>query len=142
MIGPMADDLVESLKRVPIFAGVRDKELGRLAKAMRESRFNEGEVITTEGRTGVGFFLIEDGNATVSLRGEIVRTLGPGEHFGEIALIDEGPRSATVTATTDLRCRGLAAWEFKAFVQEHPEVAWPLLETLASRLRDAEERNI
>jgi CRP-like cAMP-binding protein len=109
---------------------------------MRDSRFNEGEVITTEGRSGVGFFLIEDGNATVSLRGEIVRTLGPGDHFGEIALIDEGPRSATVTASTDLRCRGLAAWEFKSFVQEHPEVAWPLLETLASRLRDAEERSI
>ena len=136
----MADELVESLKRVPIFAGVRDKELGRLVKAMRDSRFNEGEVITTEGRSG--FFLIEDGNATVSLRGEIVRTLGPGDHFGEIALIDEGPRSATVTASTDLRCRGLAAWEFKSFVQEHPEVAWPLLETLASRLRDAEERSI
>jgi CRP/FNR family cyclic AMP-dependent transcriptional regulator len=140
MIGPMADELVESLKRVPIFAGVRDKDLERLVKAMRESRFNEGEAITTEGHSGVGFFLIEHGNATVSLRGEIVRTLGPGDHFGEIALIDEGPRSATVTATTDLRCRGLAAWEFKAFVQEHPEVAWPLLETLASRLRDAEER--
>jgi CRP-like cAMP-binding protein len=139
MIGPMAD-LEESLKRVPLFAGVRDKELGRLAKVMRESRFNEGEAITTEGRSGVGFFLIEHGNATVSLRGEIVRTLGPGDHFGEIALIDEGPRSATVTATTDLRCRGLAAWEFRSFVQEHPEVAWPLLETLASRLRDAEER--
>ena len=139
MIGPMAD-LVESLKSVPLFAGVRDKELDRLAKAMKESRFNEGDAITTEGRSGVGFFLIEDGNATVSLRGEIVRTLGPGDHFGEIALIDEGPRSATVTATTDLRCRGLAAWEFKAFVQEHPEVAWPLLETMASRLRDAEER--
>ena len=138
----MADELVESLKRVPIFAGVRDKELGRLVKAMRDSRFNEGEVITTEGRSGVGFFLIEDGNATVSLRGQIVRTLGPGDHFGEIALIDEGPRSATVTASTDLRCRGLAAWEFKSFVQEHPEVAWPLLETLASRLRDAEERSI
>jgi CRP/FNR family transcriptional regulator len=142
MIAPMADELVESLKRVPIFAGVRDKELGRLVKAMRDSRFNEGEVITTEGRSGDGFFLIEDGNATVSLRGEIVRTLGPGDHFGEIALIDEGPRSATVTASTDLRCRGLAAWEFKSFVQEHPEVAWPLLETLASRLRDAEERSI
>jgi cAMP-binding proteins - catabolite gene activator and regulatory subunit of cAMP-dependent protein kinases len=142
MIAAMADELVESLKRVPIFAGVRDKELGRLVKAMRDSRFNEGEVITTEGRSGVGFFLIEDGNATVSLRGEIVRTLGPGDHFGEIALIDEGPRSATVTASTDLRCRGLAAWEFKSFVQEHPEVAWPLLETLASRLRDAEERSI
>ena len=139
MIAPMAD-VVESLKSVPLFAGVRDRALGRLAKVMRESRFNEGEAITTEGRSGVGFFLIEDGNATVSLRGEIVRTLGPGDHFGEIALIDEGPRSATVTATTDLRCRGMAAWEFRSFVQEHPEVAWPLLQTLASRLREAEER--
>jgi len=135
-------DLVESLKGVPLFAGVRDKELGRLAKVMRESRFNEGDAITTEGESGVGFFLIEDGNATVSLRGEIVRTLRPGDHFGEIALIDEGPRSATVTATTDLRCRGMASWEFRAFVQEHPEVAWPLLETLASRLRDAEDRGV
>ena len=134
-------DVTQSLKGVPLFSGVRDRDLKRLANVMRESRFNEGDAITTEGKSGVGFFLIEDGNATVSLRGEIVRTLGPGDHFGEIALIDEGPRSATVTASTDLRCRGLAAWEFKSFVQEHPEVAWPLLETLASRLRDAEERN-
>ena len=133
-------EVAEMLKRVPLFAGVKDRDLGRLAKVLSERTFAEGEAITTEGRSGVGFFLIEHGNATVSLRGEIVRTLGPGDHFGEIALIDEGPRSATVTATTDLRCRGLAAWEFKSFVQEHPEVAWPLLETLASRLRDAEDR--
>jgi CRP/FNR family cyclic AMP-dependent transcriptional regulator len=133
-------DVVQSLKGVPLFAGVGDKELKRLANVMRESRFNEGEVITTEGRSGIGFFLIEDGNASVSLHGEIIRTLGPGDHFGEIALIDEGPRSATVTASTDLRCRGMAAWEFRAFVQEHPEVAWPLLQTLASRLREAEGR--
>jgi len=133
-------DLVQSLKTVPLFAGVGDRELKRLANVMRESRFNEGEAITTEGRSGIGFFLIEDGNASVSLHGEIIRTLGPGDHFGEIALIDEGPRSATVTASTDLRCRGLAAWEFKSFVQEHPEVAWPLLQTLASRLREAEVR--
>jgi CRP/FNR family cyclic AMP-dependent transcriptional regulator len=139
MIGAVAD-VVQSLKGVPLFAGVGDRELGRLAKVMRESRFNEGQEITTEGRSGIGFFIIEHGNASVSLRGEIVRTLGPGDHFGEIALIDEGPRSATVTASTDLNCRGMAAWEFRAFVQEHPEVAWPLLETLASRLRDAEGR--
>jgi len=133
-------DVVQSLKGVPLFAGVGDKELKRLANVMRESRFNEGEAITTEGRSGIGFFLIEEGNASVSLHGEIIRTLGPGDHFGEIALIDEGPRSATVTASTDLRCRGMAAWEFRAFVQEHPEVAWPLLQTLASRLREAEGR--
>jgi CRP-like cAMP-binding protein len=133
-------DVVESLKGVPLFAGVKDRELKRLAKVMRESRFAEGKTITTEGHSGVGFFVIEHGNATVSLRGDIVRTLGPGDHFGEIALIDEGPRSATVVATTDLRCRGMAAWEFRSFVQEHPEVAWPLLETLAARLREAEDR--
>jgi CRP/FNR family cyclic AMP-dependent transcriptional regulator len=133
-------DVAASLRGVPLFAGVGDRELKRLANVMRESRFNEGDAITTEGRSGIGFFLIEDGNATVSLHGEIIRTLGPGDHFGEIALIDEGPRSATVTATTDLRCRGMAAWEFRSFVQEHPEVAWPLLETLASRLREAEDR--
>ena len=133
-------DVVQSLKGVPLFTGVRDRELKRLANVMRESGFNEGEVITTEGRSGIGFFVIEEGNATVSVRGDIVRTLGPGDHFGEIALIDEGPRSATVTATTDLRCRGMAAWEFRSFVQEHPEVAWPFLQTLAARLREAEDR--
>jgi CRP-like cAMP-binding protein len=133
-------DVVESLKSVPLFTGVGDRELKRLANVMKESRFAEGEAIATEGRSGVGFFVIDEGNATVSVRGDIVRTLGPGDHFGEIALIDEGPRSATVTATTDLRCRGMAAWEFRSFVQEHPEVAWPLLETLSSRLRDAEGR--
>jgi CRP-like cAMP-binding protein len=133
-------DIVDSLGRVPLFAGVKGRELGRLAKVMRESTFAEGETITTEGESGVGFFVIEEGNATVSLKGEILRTLKPGDHFGEIALIDEGPRSATVMASTDLRCRGMAAWEFKAFVQEHPEVAWPMLETLVGRLREAEGR--
>jgi CRP/FNR family cyclic AMP-dependent transcriptional regulator len=107
---------------------------------MAERTFPEGHTTTTEGQGGVGFFVIEDGNAAVSIRGAIVRTLGPGDYFGEIALIDNGPRSATIVATTDLRCRGMTAWEFRPFVQEHPEVAWPLLETLVARLREAEER--
>jgi CRP-like cAMP-binding protein len=135
-------DVAQSLKGVSLFSGVRNRDLKRLANVMRESRFNEGDQITTEGESGVGFFLIEEGNASVSLHGEIIRTLGPGDHFGEIALIDEGPRSATVTATTDLRCRGMAAWEFRSFVQEHPEVAWPLLQTLVARLREAQSRGI
>ena len=133
-------DVTESLGRVPLFSGVEGKELGRLANLMRERTFAEGEMIASEGESGVGFFVIEDGNATVSLKGEIIRTLRPGDYFGEIALIDEGPRSATVTATTDLRCRGMASWEFRSFVQEHPEVAWPMLQTLARRLREAENR--
>jgi CRP-like cAMP-binding protein len=133
-------DVVETLRRIPLFAGVKGRDLGRLAKVMSERTFAEGEAITTEGQSGIGFFVIERGNATVSLKGEILRTLGPGDHIGEIALIDEGPRSATVTATTDLSCRGMAAWEFRSFVQEHPEVAWELLQVLAARFREAEAR--
>jgi CRP-like cAMP-binding protein len=130
----------DQLKRVPLFAGLQDKDLKSIASSMHERTFNAGDSPTVEGKSGIGFFVIESGEASVNVNGRDVRKLGAGDHFGEIALIDEGPRSATVTATTDLRCRGLAAWEFKSFVQEHPEVAWPLLETLASRLRDAEER--
>jgi len=137
--GAMAD-VVEALGRVPLFSGVGRKELERLARVMSSRTFPEGETITAEGQSGIGFFVIEEGNAQVTVHGETARVLGPGDHFGEVALIDEGPRSATVTAATDLRCRGMAAWEFRAFVQEHPEVAWPLLQTLASRLREAEAR--
>jgi CRP/FNR family transcriptional regulator len=133
-------DVLNSLSRVPVFAGVKGKDLDRLAKVMRERTFSEGQEIATEGQSGVGFFVIEEGNATVSLKGEILRTLRPGDYFGEIALIDEGPRSASVTATTDLRCRGMAAWEFKSFVQEHPEVAWEMLRTLVGWLREAQAR--
>lgn len=129
-----------ALARVPLFAGVDPKSLKRLAKQMSERSFSEGSVVATEGQSGVGFFLIEEGNATVSIGDERIRSLGPGDYFGEIALIDDGPRSATVVAATDLRCRGMSAWEFRPFVQEHPEFAWPLLVTLVSRLREAQGR--
>jgi CRP/FNR family transcriptional regulator len=132
-------DMDETLARVPLFSGIKPKELKKLGKRMTERSFNEGDEITREGESGIGFFVIEDGNASVSVGGNIIRTLGPGEHFGEIALIDSGPRSATIVAGTDLRCRGMSAWEFRPFVEEHPEVAWALLETLVGRLREAEE---
>jgi CRP-like cAMP-binding protein len=130
----------ETLGRVPLFARVKPKDLKKLGKRMTERSFGEGDTITTEGETGLGFFVIEDGNATVSRDGQIVRNLGPGEYFGEVALIDSGPRSATVVASTDLRCRGMTAWEFKPFIEEHPDVAWGLLETLVGRLREAESK--
>jgi CRP-like cAMP-binding protein len=131
-------EIEETLSRVPLFSGIKPKELKKLSKRMTERDFNEGDEITREGESGIGFFVIEEGNASVSVGGNIVRTLGPGEHFGEVALIDSGPRSATIIAGTDLRCRGMSAWEFKPFVEEHPEVAWGLLETLVGRLRAAE----
>ncbi len=139
MIGKMAD-LAENLAGVPLFAGLGKKDLKRLAGQMSERTFSEGEAIATEGQAGVGFFLIEDGSAQVSMDGEAIRTLGPGDHFGEIALIDEGPRFATVVAATDLRCRGMSSWEFRPLVQKHPEFAWPLLQALTSYLREAGAR--
>jgi CRP/FNR family cyclic AMP-dependent transcriptional regulator len=133
-------EISDRLSQVPIFSGLGQKELKQLGERMSERTFQEGDTITEQGQRGVGFFVIVEGNATVSIKGEIVGTLGPGEWFGEIALIDDGPRSATIVAGTDLRCRGMTAWEFRPFVQERPEVAWPLLETLAARLREAEKR--
>jgi CRP/FNR family cyclic AMP-dependent transcriptional regulator len=130
----------ETLGRVPLFARVKPKDLEKLGKRMSERSFGEGETITTEGQSGVGFFVIEEGNATVSRGGEIIRNLGPGDYFGEIALIDSGPRSATIVASTDLSCRGMTAWEFKPFIEEHPDAAWGLLEMLVGRLREAESK--
>jgi CRP-like cAMP-binding protein len=128
----------ETLGRVSLFSGVKPRDLKRLGRRMQERNFSEGETITVEGERGLGFFVIEDGNATVSRDGKVLRNLGPGDFFGEVALIDSGPRSATVIASTDLKCRGMTAWEFKPFVEEHPDVAWALLQTLVGRLREAE----
>ena len=129
---------VDALRKVPLFAGLDDEDLGRLANQMKERRFSEGDSMTSEGSGGAGFFVITEGNATVSVGGEVKTTLGPGDYFGEIALIDEGTRSATITAATDVTAYGLTSWEFKPFVEDHPQVAWTLLKTLAERLRAAQ----
>jgi CRP/FNR family cyclic AMP-dependent transcriptional regulator len=126
---------VETLKTVSLFGGLDDKQLARVANQMKERTFPEGSTVTSEGETGAGFFVIAEGTASVSVDGEAKTTLGPGDYFGEIALIDEGVRSATIVAATDLRCYGLAPWEFRPFVEEHPQVAWALLQTLARRVR-------
>jgi CRP/FNR family cyclic AMP-dependent transcriptional regulator len=126
---------VEALNKVPLFSNLDEKDLDQLARQMHERRFPEGAEVTTEGSTGAGFFVIAEGNADVSIGGEHRTTLGPGDHFGEVALIDDGVRSASITAATDLLCYGLTPWEFRPFVEDHPQVAWALLETLARRAR-------
>jgi CRP/FNR family cyclic AMP-dependent transcriptional regulator len=131
------DPPVEALRNVPLFAELEDKDLELLARQLHERRFPEGAEITTEGSTGAGFFVILEGNADVSVGGEHRATLGPGDHFGEIALIDDGTRSASIVAATDLLCYGLTPWEFRPFVEEYPQVAWALLKTLARRTREA-----
>ena len=95
-------------------------------------------MIATEGQRGVGFFVIGEGTVDYSVHGERVGSGGPGNHFGEVALIDDGPRSATVTAVTDVTAYGLTSWEFRPLVEESAGIAWELLQVMAKRLRLAE----
>ncbi len=132
----MPVDGTDVLARTPLLAGLERGELEQLARSFRERTFPAGSAVTREGEAGVGFFVIVEGTANVSVGGEPRGTLGPGDSFGELALIDEGPRAATITATSDLRCMALSAWEFRPFVQEHPTVAWTLLRTLVRLVRD------
>jgi CRP/FNR family transcriptional regulator, cyclic AMP receptor protein len=126
-----------ALERVPLLSGMNDRARGRLAKTMKERTFAAGREVVAQGRTGAGFFLIIGGDAVVTIGGEVIRTLGPGDYFGEMALLHGGPRSATVTAQSELSCLTISSWGFKAFVQEHPQVAWDMLQKLAERLRES-----
>ena len=131
----------ESLKTVPLFKDLSSRDLKQLAGAMNERTYAPGREITTEGESGLGFFVVADGTATVTVDGTTRRQLGPGDHFGEMALIDGGRRSAQVTAETELTCYGMTAWNFRPFLKDHPDLVWALLQTLVARLREAEARH-
>lgn len=127
-------DVHEAIKNAPLFAQLSKKDIKHLAATMNPRSFPAGSVIIEKGKAGMGFFVIASGSATVSVRGDRIRTLVAGDHFGEIALIDDGPRMAEVTADTDLECYALAAYAFRPFVQEHPDVAWALMQSLVKRI--------
>jgi CRP/FNR family cyclic AMP-dependent transcriptional regulator len=131
---------VDLLERVPLFSGLNRRELERLAGSMKERAFQKGDTLTTEGRGGVGFFVIEEGEADVTVQGEERAKLGPGDYFGEIALIAETDRTATITAETDMRCYGMTMWDFRPLVESNASIAWNMLQALAKKLREAERQ--
>jgi CRP-like cAMP-binding protein len=131
---------VDVLTKVPLFADLEGKEAKKVASLFKERSFDAGEAVAEEGKHGIGFFIIESGTAKVSVRGDEVATLGPGNHFGEIALIDDGPRTATVTADSDLKCHVLIAWDFRPLVKSDSTLAWGLLEGLARMLRSVQSQ--
>jgi len=135
---PVTSDPVETLPGVPLFAGLDLHEVEQIARLFKVRRFAAGETVIREGSGGAAFYLIDSGEATVSIRGVERATLQPGDHFGEIALIDEGQRMATITATTELVCHGLTYWEFRPLVQENGAIGWKLLQSMAQMLRDAQ----
>ena len=137
---PMAKPTPDLLRKVPLFSGLDDKELTSLADEFNERRFSAGDRVALEGEGGLMFFVVDSGEATVEVHGKEVGKLGPGAAFGEIALIDRRPRTATVTAQTELRAYGLPVFVFRPFVEARPQVAWKLLEAMADRLARAESR--
>src|SRR5690348_7303552 len=136
--GPPPRDPVAALRRVQLFADMDRRQVEQIARLLKERPFAKGETVILEGSGGAAFFLIDSGEATVSRKGVDLATLGPGDYFGEIALIDGGPRSATVTAATDLVCYGLTFWEFRPLVERNGAIGWKLLQALAKRLRAAD----
>lgn len=136
----MAKPTPDLLRNVSLFSDLDEKDLRSLAEEFSERRFTAGEKVSMEGEGGLMFFVVESGEASVEVRGEEVGSLGPGAAFGEIALIDRRPRTATVTARTDLRTFGLPVFVFRPFVEARPQVAWKLLEAMADRLETAESR--
>jgi CRP/FNR family transcriptional regulator, cyclic AMP receptor protein len=125
----------DTLRKVPLFADLDNRELEQIANSMRERRFKAGDVVTQEGAGGVGFFVVEEGEADVEVGGETRAAIGPGDYFGEIALINESPRTATLTARTDMLCYGMTPWDFKPLVEGNSAIAWKLLTAMAEKMK-------
>ncbi len=133
--------LTEELAGVPLFSKLSKRQLGKLATGFKERTFAPGRTVVREGHMdGIGFFVIVEGTATVSVAGKDVATLGPGDYFGELAMITEQARGATVTAETSLRCLMMAFWDFRKFAKQNPDVSWKLLEHLAGLLTEERSR--
>jgi CRP/FNR family cyclic AMP-dependent transcriptional regulator len=136
----MAEAPLELLQRVPLFSGLDKKELQSLARTFKEREVAKGATIVSEEKGAAGFFVIGTGTAKVTVRGEERGKLGAGDYFGEIALIDDGARTATITAETDLLVYGLTSWEFRPLVEQNAHITWKLLQALAKKVRELEAR--
>lgn len=128
--------LVQMLKAIPLFAHLSDRELKAMARMAKTEKFEPGDVICEEGHTGVGLHVVEEGEVEVKVGGTSRRQMGSGAFFGEVALLDGGPRSATVIAATPATTLSLSAWDFKGLLEKHPEIATKMLPELGRRLRE------
>jgi CRP/FNR family cyclic AMP-dependent transcriptional regulator len=139
----VADAPIQLLEQVPLFQGLSHHDLERVARSFKERHFQAGDTVAAEGAGGVGFFVIGEGTAAVDVHGEQRAQLGPGDYFGEIALIDDqARRTATIRAETDITCYGLTSWDFRPLVETNAEIAWKLLQVMAKRLREAEQQHV
>lgn len=131
-------ELQQQLASVPLLAGLEDRVRRRLAEVGKRRSYDAGETIVREGSTGTALYIVLSGKARVEREGEALGTLAAGDFFGELALIEEHPRSATVVASEPTECLLFPAWEFTALLNEHPEVAVPIMRALIARLHRRE----
>jgi CRP-like cAMP-binding protein len=136
----VAGPSLDVLRAIPLFATADDAFLERLSADFTMRTYAAGETITVEGESGRTFLVIDTGEATVTVHGEGVGRLGPGDALGEMALIDKSARSATVVADSDVRAFQLPVWSFRPLIEKNPEVLWAFLEAMARRVREVEAR--
>ena len=136
---PRKKGRIDVLQNVWLFSACTSKELGRIASLADEAEVPAGATLTKEGAAGREFFAVADGKATAKIRGKKIASYGPGDFFGEMALLDQGPRSATITADTAMKLYVLDARSFSTLIDRHPAVARKILRGLAGRLRKAEK---
>ena len=129
--------LVERLKAVPLFSGCSARELASLSQFLRVVEFPAGREVVKQGASGTGLHVLMEGETKVLVGNRARQRLGPGDFFGEISLLDRGPRTATVVAETPVRTLSLSSWNFRAALKEHPSMAIKMLEELARRVRGA-----
>lgn len=138
-MGMSKKDILAMLGQVPLFEGFSRKELEALYNSAKTTEFPPGKTLVEEGATGVGFHLVLEGEATVTVGGRRRATLRAGDYFGEMSLVDGGPRSATVRAETVVRTLGLTSWAFLPLLDEHPTMARKMLLEMSRRLRSLEK---
>ena len=137
-----APNAVSALKKVSLFASLDDLQIDTVAREANERTFADGEVIVKQGETGAaGFWIILDGKVEVRRGATNLATLGPGEYFGEMALVSDHstPRSADVVAIDDVHALQLTRWDLRGLILPHPEIALSMLADLADRIRKADE---
>jgi len=128
------------IARVPIFASCTPEEIAVIAEVAQDSFFQPGQIIVTQGTPGQAFYMILNGRVEILRDGVSLGGFGPGDFFGEMSLLDQAPRSATIQAIDQVECLMLSSWDFKALLERHPSIAIKLLEVLSRRLRHADER--
>jgi CRP-like cAMP-binding protein len=133
-------EVIDILAQVPLFAGIDRKKLGNMAESFKERTYGAGEVIEKEGDMGVAFYIVKDGSVEIRKRTRTIAKLGRGQFFGEMALLEKQPRSATVEAIEPTTCLVMTAWSFAGFIETQPKLAMGVMRELARRLRETDKK--